>query len=392
MQKDSINEAKKIAILKQAEASLEDICREHEISLATYYGWNSKLGAPQRKSTGVVFAYAGLLLLAVFAMGFSYYLEDKSQFWSHVFRDVGISGLVGFILAMTFERLSAEEFKRLTRKDRDAIKQDVFYYVLGYYLPSRIRNEITSQIVSSPFLRQSCVMDVELQIISDPDTGRNYMKTICKLWYEIVNLTPEMRTWSFGPYVDKAPVPSLAHETKFTKIKIEGAQNPIDLDEQALQKPEHKGEDSTRTAIRLKLPEPVKVETSAKVHVEYQTVRFLEAGHFHYVLSHHALDFELIVRMVGPNIDPGIKIFVDAEPARLVPTLKHHPESHFYNWKIIRPLLPYQAIKVKWILAPATCRKSDQKNSDTAETKPKPAGSNGSEIPSGTTTGTTLHS
>lgn len=384
MQKDLISEAKKFAVLKQAEAALQDICREHEISLATYYGWHSKLGAPQRKSTRVVLVYAVLLLLALFAMGLSYYLEHKSDFWSHVSRDVGISGLVGFILAMTFERLSAEEFKRLTRKDRDAIKQDVFYYVLGYYLPSRIRNEITSQIVSSPFLRQSFVMDIELQIIDDQVTGRNYMKTVCKLWYEIVNLTPEMKTWSFGPYVDKAPVPSLAHETKFTKIKIEGAQNPIDLDEQALQKPEHKGEDPTKTAIKLKLPEHVKVEKSAQVQVEYQTVRFLEAGHFHYVLNHHALDFQLIVRMVGPNIDPGIKIFVDADPARLVPTLQHHPENHFYNWKIIRPLLPYQAIKVKWIL-PATCRKKDQENHDPAvETTPKLAGSNGSEIPAGT--------
>jgi hypothetical protein len=317
-------------------------------------------------------------------MSLSYYLEHKSPFWafmSHVSRDIGISGLVGFILAMTFERLSADEFKRLTRKDRDAIKQDVFYYVLGYYLPSRIRNEITSQIVSSPFLRQSCVMDVELQIIKDP-TGRNYMKTACKLWYEVVNLTPEMRTWSFGPYVDKAPVDSLKDETKFTKIKIEGAQNPIELNEQDLQTPKYKGEDSTKTAIKLKLPEAVKVEKSAKVQVEYQTVRFLEAGHFQYVLSHHALDFELIIRVVGPNIDPNIKIFVDAGPAGLVPARPHLPESQLYHWKIIRPLLPYQAITVKWILAPATCRKDDPKNAALASvgTTPKPAEGNGTLV------------
>jgi hypothetical protein len=385
MQTDLINEGKKFAILKQAEAALEDICREHEISLMTYYGWNSKLGAPEPKSIGVMFVYTFLLLGAAFALGFSYYLEHSSLFWSHVFRDIGISGLVGFILAMTFERLSAEEFKRLTKKDRAAIKQDVFYYVLGYYLPSRIRNEITSQIVSSPFLRQSCVMDVELQIISDPCTGRNYMKTICKLWYEVVNLTPEMRTWSFGPYVDKAPVPSLAHETKFTRIKIEGAETPIDLDEQALQKPEHRKEDLTGTTITLKLPGPVAVEKSAKVHYAYQTVRYLEAGHFQYVLSHHALDFQLMLRMIGPNIDPGIKIFVDADPAGLVPTLQHHPESHFYNWKIIRPLLPYQAIKVNWILKPATSRKNDQNNSAiAAETEAQTSGKQLSGDPSST--------
>lgn len=378
MQHDSVSEGRKFAILKQAEAALDDICREHEISLATYYSWNSKRGAPERKSTKVVFVYAVLLLASLVTLSLSYYLELHHTTWSHISRDVGISGLVGFVLAMTFERLSAEEFKRLTKKDRDAIKQDVFYYVLGYYLPSRIRNEITSQIVSSPFLRQSCIMEVELQIIDDPQTHRNYMKTVCKLSYEVVNLTPEMRTWSFGPYVDKAPVPSLLHETKFTKIKIEGAQNPIELSGTDLLKPQHVEDDLTKCVIKLRLPE-VKVEKSAKVQVDYQTVRYLEAGHFQYVLSHHALDFELIVRMVGPNIDPSIKIFVDAGPASLVPVRPHLPESHLYHWKIIRPLLPYQAITVKWILAPATCRKDDAKNVAPASvgTTAKPAEGNG---------------
>lgn len=383
MQHDSVSEGRKFAILKQAEAALEDICREHEISLSTYYGWNSKLGAPKPKSTRVVLVYAVLLLGALLAMILSYYLEHDHTTWSHISRDVGISGLVGFVLAMTFERLSAEEFKRLTKTDRDAIKQDVFYYVLGYYLPSRIRNEITSQIVSSPFLRQSCVMDVELQIIEDPKTHRNYMKTACKLWYEVVNLTPEMRTWSFGPYVDKAPVKSLEHETKFTRIKIEGAQNPIELSDQDLQKQQYVEDDSTGMAIKLKLPEAVKVEKSAKVYVEYQTVRYLEASHFQYVLSHHALDFELIIRVVGPNIDPNIKICVDAGPAGLVPARPHLPNSQLYHWKIIRPLLPYQAITVRWILAPATCRKDDQLKAAPASVGTTPAETNGAEVQAG---------
>src|SRR5689334_15992438 len=100
MPNDPVTEGKRLAILKQGNAALEDICREHEISLATYYGWNSKLGAPEPKRIGVMFVYAGLLLLAVSAMLLSYYLEQKPEpgpFWSHVSRDVGISGLVGFL-------------------------------------------------------------------------------------------------------------------------------------------------------------------------------------------------------------------------------------------------------------------------------------------------------
>ena len=369
MQKSLINEAKKSAILKEGEAALEDICREHEISLATYYAWNSKLGGvPERKSVKAVLVYAVLLAGAFAAMGLSYYLEHKTQFWSHVSRDVGISGLVGFFLAMTFERFSGEEFKRLTKEDRDAIKQDVFYYVLGYDLPSRLRNEISTQIVKSPFLRQDFVMDVELQIIKDTVTGRTYMKTICKLSYSVVNLRPTLEKWKFSPFVDMAPVASLAHETKFTKLKIEGAQKPVDLDEQTLQKPEYKGGDET--VVQLMLPEPVNVlpETSAKVEINYQTVRFLESGHFHYVLNHHALDFELIVRLSGSNI-PAIKIFAEADPARLVPTRQHHPENHFYDWKIVRPLLPYQTINVKWTIAPTICRSNDEKLPSTLSEK-----------------------
>lgn len=384
MRKDSISETRKSEILKQAEAALEDICREHEISLATYYNWNATFGAPQDKSIKARFVYTVLLLGSMLALGLSYYLEHQNQFWSHVSRDVGISGLVGFILAMTFERFSGEEFKRLTRDDRDAIKQDVFYYVLGYDLPSKIREEISAQIVKSPFLREKFIMDVGLQIIKDPDTGRSYMKTSCKLSYRVVNLTNRPRSWPFVTFVDKAPVSSLAHETKFTRLKIEGAQEPVNFDEKDLQGPKLWGEDET--TVKLRLPKPVNVVPgrSVKVEIEYQTVRFLEAGHFHYVFNYHTLDFELIVRMVGPNIDPNIKIFGEA-PVGLVPTHQHHPENQFYDWKVVRPLLHHQAISVKWILTPTTQRENDQSHPQSrTETPPPHSSSEVSERPPGT--------
>jgi putative transposase len=46
MKKSSYTEEQIIGILKQHEAGLKtaDLCREHGISAATFYGWKSKYG------------------------------------------------------------------------------------------------------------------------------------------------------------------------------------------------------------------------------------------------------------------------------------------------------------------------------------------------------------
>ena len=47
MKKSRFNETQIIAVLKEANAGMkmEDICRKHGISNATYYNWKSKYGS-----------------------------------------------------------------------------------------------------------------------------------------------------------------------------------------------------------------------------------------------------------------------------------------------------------------------------------------------------------
>ena len=49
MKRSKFSETQIIAILKAVEAgrSVKDVCREHEVSEATYYKWKSKYGGMQ---------------------------------------------------------------------------------------------------------------------------------------------------------------------------------------------------------------------------------------------------------------------------------------------------------------------------------------------------------
>lgn len=297
------------------------------------------------RSKRTLLVYLGLLVFSVLAIAWSYDLEHTHLFWSHMVRDIGISGIVGFILAMTFEQLSAAEFRRLTEEERAAIKKDVFYYALGHNIPEAIRKEINAQILESDFIREDFILDFELEVIKDSETGESYMRTICTMAYKVKKLTEDPPPFPFDPGVDKSPTPSLAHETKFNGLRVTGSKEPFDYDEQRLKAITQQG----KTEITLKLDKSIVVldNQPTEVELKYQTVRFLKRGHLDFMFTTHTCDLDLTVRV----LDPNIKVFASA-PVKdmLQKTIRNHPESGIYNWKIDRPLLAYQGIKVTWLL------------------------------------------
>src|SRR5436190_9588841 len=130
-----------------------------------------------RLDWGPKIVYSTLLLLSFGALATGYVLEKGidvggrmiiSPFLGHLVTEIGIAGLVGFILALTFERLSAGEFRKLARQERDAIKTDVFHYVYGYGIPRPITDMIDKQILKSPFVRKNMRATFTLLIVDGP--------------------------------------------------------------------------------------------------------------------------------------------------------------------------------------------------------------------------------
>lgn len=350
--------------------------------------------------------YGALLLLSILAIWSGYKLEHSSFYWwghhfewgefySHLLRDIGISGLVGFILANTFERLWADEFRRLTKEERDNIKRDVFYYVLGHDLPEEIRHEISTQILKKVCIRRNLIVDFELAIVPAPDTGERFMRTVCTMSYEIENLTRSSQPFFIKSSVDKSPILSLATETKFLSLKVTGSENDSISDEEWFKQQLGKAKDEKKQPIKQKrrrakgereieiAESEIEIELTkeisilpksrpmTKVEIAYQTVRSLRRGHLDFVFTSHTCDLDLTVRVC----DQDVEVFAFANsPNDLIRTHRYHPPT--YNWTIRQPLLAYQGFNITWVLKAATAAVSPSAGAETLhETKPNSPGS-----------------
>jgi hypothetical protein len=266
-----------------------------------------------------------------------------SLFLGHLVSEIGIAGLVGFILALTFERLSAGEFQKLARQERDAIKTDVFHYVYGYGIPRPITDMIDKQILKSPFVRKNMRATFTLVLVDGPDKTR-YVRVSRKLAYEIENLTDRPRRYPFIASTDLAPIPHFKDQSKLISLQVENCAKPIVLDETAIAAKQT--ETDVETVLQLNDGEiMVLPDKTTKVIVASQTVKHLEGGYLHLILSNHTCDLEVIVRV--PNRD--LNVFADPNADNtLQKSDTHDPDLGIYHWNIAYPVLAYQGIKIGW--------------------------------------------
>jgi hypothetical protein len=298
------------------------------------------------KKDNPVIIYSVLLLASVAFMIIGYLLD---HFWSlslfaQLATEMGIALTIGVILALTIERLSAIEFRRLAQEERDALKRNVFYYVYGRALPEAIRDEIDAQILKSNFLRSGLLLKFLLSTVEDPNTGETFIQSKCLVRYNVVNITNQPQVFPIRSSSHKSPIASLADRTKFLHFRAAGVESPIDLDEEALSSMRSVGE--TDISLRPEITVPIPARREASVALEYQAIRTLSGGHILFALSTHACDLELLVQVPGREVT--VLAAANAHNNPLMPTDAHEPSSGYYNWKIGRPLLPYQSIYVTW--------------------------------------------
>jgi len=299
----------------------------------------------------VVRIYGLLLLLSLACLALGYSLEHRqaAPMVVHIVNEIGIAGLIGFLLAITIEKLSQSEFRKLAAGERALIKKDVFYYVYGHDIPEAIRTEIDSTILKSHFARKGVVMKYELEPIEDPVTHEWYVDTNCTMKYDIENLTPVDQAFPFVAAIDKSPSEALANRTKFIKLSAQGCRVPFDWDETAARN--HQTEADNEYVIELlkeivvaPKQQPPATTNLTTIRMETHSVRFLKGGHIDFTFTSHICDLELMIQA-----DKRLKVSAhtfDQNP--LIPGDLNSPPSGFYHWKLNRPLLANQSLKVGW--------------------------------------------
>ncbi|HXM46274.1 MAG TPA: hypothetical protein VN956_00310 [Pyrinomonadaceae bacterium] len=305
-----------------------------------------------RVNWGPKFVYAVLLLLSFLALESGYFLEKglliggrtiENKLLGHLISEMGIAGFVGFILALTFERLSAGEFSKLASKERDAIKTDVFHYVYGYGIPREITDMIDKQILRTMFIRKNMSAKYTLEII-EAGGQVGYVRARRELSYEVENLTDQPQPFPFVASTDAAPEVELNEESKFISLKVEGCKKPFGFDTDELLKMQRDKE----LEKYLELPSQnimVLPDTATKVTVTSQTVKYLKGGCVYLILSNHTCDVDLRVRVPRRDLDVVVSAYANN---KLKEADTHDPDLGTYHWNIEQPILAYQGIYVGW--------------------------------------------
>ncbi len=170
---------------------------------------------------GITWTVTYILLLGISgALLAGGYLVGKETFWEHLLNELGIAGVVAFVLALTIERLSADEFKRraenerdllrqefrdLAKEERAAIKKDVFYQTYGRVLPQEIREELDHQVLQADFIRSELYLKFDLTIENDPNTSEDYVKSKCLTSSKIKNICGKSRSFPIEHAIDSSP-------------------------------------------------------------------------------------------------------------------------------------------------------------------------------------------
>jgi hypothetical protein len=305
---------------------------------------------------------ATYILLPLFSLGLivlAFFLRTK-PFWAELSKELGIAGFVAFALALTIERVSAEEFERRAKGERDLLeeqfkalakqeradlKKDVFYYTYGRNLPQAIRDDLDHYFLQADFIRSNLYLQFDLSIETDPVTGKDYVKSICFTSSQIQNLTVERKAFPIDPSIDRSPSDALEKDVKFLEFLCTGCANKISLNEAQLTAITRR--DAGGVAFNLPQDQQVVIlpEEPTALKIRYQGIRAMEGAGIYFFFTTHTCDLELTVHVKNNDLD----VFAEAySPHELSETDRHDPAMGYYNWAIKEPLLAYQAIHVNW--------------------------------------------
>jgi hypothetical protein len=312
------------------------------------------------KGQGIKWTVTYLLLVAISGgLVWVSYQFGENTLWGHLLSELGIAGFVAFVLVITIERLSAEEFKRraerertalkdefreLAEAERNAIKKDVFYQAYGRTLPQEIREELDHQVLQSDFIRSDLYLQFDLTIEKDPKTSEEYVKSICLMKSHIKNICGQASVFPIRHSIDESPSDALKDEVKYLEFQVSGSEIPFLLREPELKTMTRPDENKISLDLS-KGPHQVVVlpHQPTELTIRYQGIRTIKGGGIYFFFNSHTCDLDLTVSVQNRDLE----VFAEAySPHPLEVTKRHNPGNGYYNWILKKPLLCYQAIHV----------------------------------------------
>ncbi len=326
------------------------------------------------KGRGVNWTVTYLILVAVSVVCLLAGPQISNALWGHFVSELGIAGLVAFVLALTIERLSRtalqEEFRKLAEEERNAIKKDVFHYVYGNIVPQEIRDELDHYVLQSNFIRSDLYLQFELTIEKDTKTSEEYVKSKCLTRSHIRNISGQSQTFPIKHSIDKSPSDAFKDEVKYLGFSVSGSQKDFSLKESDLKTMTQEGD--AKISLDLSKAQDkhevvVSPDQTAELKIEYQGIRTLKGGGIYFFFTSHTCDLELTVNVINRDLD----VFAETlSPHKLAETQRHDPDDGYYNWMLKKPLLSYQATHVSWRRRAAPQPKQPVQALPPAETKP----------------------
>ena len=316
------------------------------------------------KGQGIKWTATYLLLAAMSGVSlWAGFWAGETTLGGHLLSELGVAGIVAFVLAFTIERLSAEEFKRRAERERTAlqeefrklaeserkeIKKDVFYQAYGNMLPKEIRDELDHQVLQSDFIRSHLYLQFELTIERDPRTSEEYVKSTCLTISHINNICGQRRVFPIKHFIDPSPSDALKDEVKYLEFRVSGSETEFSLNDADLKAMTRVDE----TQISLDLSKDrdrrevvVLPDRPTKLTIQYQGIRTMRGGGIYFSFSSHTCELELTVNVKNRDLE----VFAEAySPHPLVETERHNPSNGYYNWTLKKPLLHNQATHVTW--------------------------------------------
>jgi len=301
-----------------------------------------------------VFLVGGSLVLI--AAGFVIeHLSDNSaaateKFWAHFasffITELGIAGLIAWLLSVTIEKLSRQEFARLAARHQDLIKENVFHYVYGQSLPDKVVGEIESQLLRCCFVKHN--MSVKHTITHYLPDNRLVILTT-QIEYEVENISRTAQVFNCGVLTDDVPEASLKGEAKILGVRFQVGGNDADvIDGSTIA--DHCSNSSVGGHIHFQKRYTIPGKAKARFSTLIRCIKRLTNDSDVFLSNDPVCGFSIVI---DADVELGLEFTAHSfHPEEFSEGIGHSPQNGHYHWQLERPILRSQGGFVSWTQKP----------------------------------------